>query len=198
MPDLLAIVSKSMFEGAGEIAALGDRLWLHRYSSANKSLQPLGEGGRLFLITVRPPEQLWLVAVLDQPTFDGIEWVAEKSDLPITDITHLRSRLKFKTGKGIAAGGSLGASLQTPRALAAEDVVMLDAAIGKATAGLPTPREGVDEEPAVRLRRASEPENLFHHIELAKTARSACATCELAIGKGAVRVAEVYMHGDIR
>ena len=45
---------------------------MDRYVSANKGLEPLADGGRLYLVTVRPPnEALWLVAVLEQPKFDG-------------------------------------------------------------------------------------------------------------------------------
>ncbi len=196
MADLLAIISKVQFEGSGEIPQLGERLRIDRYSSANKALKPLGEGGRLFLVTVRPPEMLWLVGVLDQPKFDGQEWIAPvPSTIAITDITKLKSRLKFATGKGIAASGALGAALQTPRALADADVTMLEAALGA-----PVEADEADDEadePA-QLRRVDDRETLAHRIERGKSARAKCATCELGLAKGAVRLAEVYMHGDIR
>ena len=59
MPDILAIVSKAIFERDGK---LGDEpiepgdIWpVDRYTSNNKLLAALNDGGRLFLVTVRPP-----------------------------------------------------------------------------------------------------------------------------------------------
>jgi uncharacterized protein (TIGR02996 family) len=132
MADMMAIVSKAVFEkAAGKSPAVGTKLAMDRYVSANKNLEKLAEGGKLYLVTVRPPDEaLWLVAVLDRPKFDGKQWKAKASDTPITDITHLRSELVFESGKGItAAKGALGMSLQTPRAVTAEDVELLDAAV---------------------------------------------------------------------
>ncbi len=135
MADLMAIVSKAVFEKeAGKSPAVGSRLGMDRYVSANKNLEPLAKdgGGKLYLVTVRPPdEKLWLVAVLDQRKFGKGAWIAKASTTPITDISKLRSKLKFESGKGItAAAGALGMSLQTPRALTAADTKLLDAAIG--------------------------------------------------------------------
>ena len=128
MADMLAIVSKAVFEKlAGKSPKLGTVLGMAAYVSANKNLEHLAEGGRLFLVTVRPPDEaLWLVAVLDHPTFDGAQWLAQPSHLPVTDITALRGKLVFASGKGITAGaGALGMSLQTPRVLADTDVAHL-------------------------------------------------------------------------
>ncbi len=128
MADVMAIVSKAVFEKiAGKAPAVGTQLHMDRYTSANKNLEPAGNGGRLFLVTVRPPnEALWLVAVLERPKFDGEAWVAKPSELPITDITGLRGKLKFESGKGITADpGALGMSLQTPRQLTAADAALL-------------------------------------------------------------------------
>ncbi len=128
MADVMAIVSKAVFEKfAGKAPAVGVELGLDRYTSANKNLDAVANNGRLFLVTVRPPnEALWLVAVLEHPKFDGEAWVAPQSTQPITDITALRDKLKFESGKGItAAPGALGMSLQTPRQLTAEDVALL-------------------------------------------------------------------------
>jgi len=133
--DVMAIVSKAVFEKAAcKHPNVGDVLRMDRYVSAAKGLSPLGDGGKLYLVTVRPPnEALWLVGVLDHPTFDGTQWKSAPSPLPITDITALRGQLKFESGKGItAAPGALGMSLQTPRVLAAHDVELLDAATGGA------------------------------------------------------------------
>ncbi len=140
MGDVMAIVSKAVFEkAAGKSPSAGTVLGMDRYVSAAKGLAPLGDGGKLYLVTVRPPtEALWLVAVLDHPTFDGTQWQSAPSPLPITDITTLRGQLKFESGKGItAAPGALGMSLQTPRVLAPHDVELLDAAIGGAAPAAP-------------------------------------------------------------
>lgn len=132
MASVMAIVAKAVFEkAAGKSPKPGDKLGMDRYVSANKNLAPLAAGGRLYLVTVRPPsEALWLVAVLEQPAFDGTQWTSAASQTPITDITALRGQLKFESGKGItAAAGALGMSLQTPRVLAAADTALLDAAV---------------------------------------------------------------------
>ena len=132
--EILAIISKAQFEGSGMIAELGQRLAIDRYTSTNKALKPLAEAGSsLWLVTVRPGERLWLVGVLVGPQHDGTEWIAPAPNaIAIIDITRLRERLVFASGKGIAQGGSLGASLQTPRALAASDVKLLEAAVAGA------------------------------------------------------------------
>jgi len=135
VPDMMAIVSKAVFEReAGKQPALGARLGMDRYVSSNKNLDALAAGGRLYLVTVRPPnEDLWLVAILDQPKHDGEAWVARKCGTPITDITPLRKQIKFASGTGITAKkGALGMSLQTPRALTAADTALLDQAAGVA------------------------------------------------------------------
>nr|HEX4316180.1 TIGR02996 domain-containing protein [Kofleriaceae bacterium] len=137
MADLMAIVSKAVFEkAAGKAPKLGTKLGMDRYVSANKALEPLGDRGRLFLVTVRPPnEALWLVGILEGPKFDGAQWTSKPSATPITDISGLRKKLKFESGAGItAAAGALGMSLQTPRKLTAADVALLDAAGGNGAA----------------------------------------------------------------
>ena len=135
MPDMMAIVSKAVFEReAGKSPAVGTRLGMDRYVSTNKNLGALAGGGRLYLVTVRPPsEDLWLVAILDQPKHDGEAWVAARCGTPITDITSLRAKIKFESGSGITAKkGALGMSLQTPRALTADDAALLDQAASQA------------------------------------------------------------------
>ncbi len=140
MPDILAIVSKAIFERDGRI---GDRVleagdvWpVDRYTSANKALASLAAGGRIFLVTVRPPnEQLWFLGVIEQPRFDGTAWIAAPNKLPATNITSLRKQITFESGKGISGDkGTLGMSLQTPRALTARDVELILAAVGGARA----------------------------------------------------------------
>lgn len=128
MTDILAIVSKAVFEADAPGAAPGAVLPLDRYHSKNPGLGGLAGGGRLFLVTVRPPdEQLWLVAVLDQPKHDGTSWVASKPNgVPITDVSAARGKLRFATNTGITAKpGALGMSLQTPRTLTADDAALL-------------------------------------------------------------------------
>lgn len=142
MSDVLAIISKAVFEkAAGKAPTLGTRLGLDRYVSANKGLAPLAGGGRLFLVTVRPPDEaLWLVAVLDGPTFTGAEWTATACGTPLTDISALKSQLVFESGKGLpTTAGTLGMSLQTPRVLTASDVALLLASLAGAPAPAPGP-----------------------------------------------------------
>ncbi len=160
MPDLMAIVSKAVFEReAGKRPAVGTRLGMDRYVSTNKALEPLARGGRLYLVTVRPPkEDLWLVAILDQPKHDGEAWIARRSQTPITDISKLKSKLEFETGTGIKAKkGALGMSLQTPRTLTAADAALLDQAAGAAAGAAGAPPEdaaGVDGERGDGLLKA--------------------------------------------
>jgi uncharacterized protein (TIGR02996 family) len=147
---MMAIISKAVFEKlAGKAPAVGTRLDLDRYVSANKNLDRLGEGGKLYLVTVRPPDEaLWLAAILDNPKFDGKQWVAKPSTTLLTDISGLRSKLVFESGKGIsAAKGALGMSLQTPRAVTAGDASLLDGAGGRAGAA-PTPPADHEGSPA--------------------------------------------------
>ena len=93
MPDVIAIVSKAVFEkAAGKSPKVGTKLGMDRYVSANKGLAPVGQGGKLYLVTVRPPdESLWLVAVLDNPEFDGEQWTSGPSRIAITDISRWSS-----------------------------------------------------------------------------------------------------------
>ena len=131
MPDVLAIVSKAIFERdarvGGKVAGVGDVVPMDRYVSKNKGLSPVAEGGALFLVTVRPPdESLWLVAILEAPKFDGEQWVSAPNTAAIADIGALKSQITFANGSGISAKkGALGMSLQTPRALTEADVAML-------------------------------------------------------------------------
>jgi hypothetical protein len=137
MPDILAIISKAIFEKdaqqGGRRLALGDTLPIDRYTSANRVLEALGGGARLFLATVRPPdERLWLVAILEGLTFRDGAWIAASPNrVPLTDISPLRATIRFESGKGMSQDkGALGMSLQTPRVLAAVDIEQLLAAVG--------------------------------------------------------------------
>ena len=141
MPDILAIVSKAIFERdarvAGKPAKPGDVWPIDRYNTTTKAFQALKSGGRIFLVTVRPPdERLWFVGVVDSPSFDGSAWIAPKPNaLPVTDITPLRKTLRFESGKGISQEkGTLGMSLQTPRVLTPDDVTQILSVVGGAPA----------------------------------------------------------------
>lgn len=127
MPSVLAIISKAVFEKDAKGSKVGDVVPFERYVSKNKGLSPVAEGGAIFLVTVRPPdEQLWLVGVLESPTFDGESWKAAKNTTPIADITAQKGNIRFENGSGISAKkGALGMSLQTPRILAESDVARL-------------------------------------------------------------------------
>jgi hypothetical protein len=108
-------------------ARVGAVVPLDAYLSTNAALKKLQGGGRLFLLTVRPPaEALWLVAVLANPRFDGTKWVADRNTTPVRDVSALRSVLQFENGKGLPSeAGKLGMALQTPRVLTAADASAL-------------------------------------------------------------------------
>jgi hypothetical protein len=130
MGSVMAIVSKAMFEAAGGAKlAPGQLFAVDRYTSAHQALSPLASGGDLVLVTARPGDALWLVAVLRAPQHDGVAWRAEANTTPIRDLSAALPRLRFATGKGIQAKpGALGMSLQTPRLLTDDDLALLDLA----------------------------------------------------------------------
>jgi uncharacterized protein (TIGR02996 family) len=164
---MLAIVSKAVFEReAGKRPALGTRLGMDRYVSSNKNLAPLAGGGRLYLVTVRPPnEDLWLVAILDQPRHDGEAWIAKPCGTPITDISKLKSKLQFQSGTGIQAKqGALGMSLQTPRTLTAADAALLDEAAGVTAGAAPSAALAPAETDAADAATAATAEDLLAAI----------------------------------
>jgi uncharacterized protein (TIGR02996 family) len=135
MPSVLAIVSKAVFQKLAPQAAPGSVLGIDRFASTHAALEPLREGGALFLVTVRPPDEaLWLVGVLEQPERQPDGWHAASSKVAVTDVSALRSRLRFASGAGITAkSGALAMSLQTPRTLSDADVALLREAIGGGT-----------------------------------------------------------------
>ncbi len=124
---VLAIISKSLFERDFPDAAVGSTLAIDRYNSTHPALHALGSRQPLFLVTVRPGDVLWLVAVLPSLAFKDGAWVAKAPNLkPVTDLTRDMGRLAFQNGKGVVARpGMLGMSLQTPRPLRPEDVELL-------------------------------------------------------------------------
>ncbi|MBA2540550.1 MAG: hypothetical protein H0V17_12990, partial [Deltaproteobacteria bacterium] len=151
MADMMAIISKAVFEkAAGKAPTVGTQLKMDRYVSVNKNLERLAEGGTLYLVTVRPPDEaLWLVAILENPKFDGQQWVAKTCATPITDISDLKSKLEFESGKGLStAKGALGMSLQTPRSVTTADARMLDHAVGVEPIEAAAPKTGREGFPA--------------------------------------------------
>ncbi|MFK7988635.1 MAG: toxin-antitoxin system YwqK family antitoxin [Sandaracinaceae bacterium] len=126
MPSILALVSKAVFKKQHPGAELGAVLPFDAYHSKNKRLTALAKDGDLYLVTVRPDDVLWLVAVLRRPTFTGDGWVADANTVAVRDITSVIPELVFASGKGLSPDpGKLGMSLQTPRELTAEDVLHL-------------------------------------------------------------------------
>jgi hypothetical protein len=128
---VFAVVSKKVFETqarvSGKVLGLGAVWVTSKYASTHAALQPLAGGGHLFLVTVRPPDEaLWLIALLRDVKAAKDGWSSSPNATPITDITSLKSKIRFATGTGItAAKGKLGMSLQTPRALTDADVKLL-------------------------------------------------------------------------
>ena len=140
MASVMVIVSKAAFKNdvvtaEGKQGELGDVCPIPHYRSRHKSIDTLQEGGALFLVTVRPPEQLWLCAVLESPRALSDGWYGEPNVVPITDISALRDKIKFTSGKGMSQkAGALAMSLQTPRALTDEDVALIRGAYGGSAA----------------------------------------------------------------
>jgi hypothetical protein len=125
MPDILAIVSKAVFEKAAKGLDIGDVWPTAVYASTHAALTSLAGGGRLFLVTVRPQHELWLVGVLERPRASKGAWRAAANATPITDITELIPRIAFANGKGLVRDAKLGMSLQTPRELAPATAALL-------------------------------------------------------------------------
>ncbi len=126
MPSVMAIVSKAIFEKDAAGASIGSIWPTDQYVSQNKGLAALEDGGDLYLVTVRPGDELWLVGVLVDPISADGAWRANPNVRPIRSIDALKPKLKFASGTGITAKpGALGMSLQTPRVLTDADVLLL-------------------------------------------------------------------------
>jgi hypothetical protein len=147
MSGVLAIISKAVFEKmAPKGVQPGNLVATDRYLSKVKSLEVLKEGGALFLVTVRPPdERLWLAAILEAPRLKSDGWYGAANQTPIADVTAAIPTFVFTSGKGLVAKkGALGMSLQTPRVLTGEDEALLRGLAGgeKAKTRLPPRRKG--------------------------------------------------------
>lgn len=135
MPSVMAIVSKSIFEkearAGGRVLDVGEIWSTSEYVSLNKLLDRMTEDGDLFLVSVRPGEELHLVARLERPSRTKTGWRGKANRTPITDIGSLRSSLVFASGTPLPTkSGALAMSLQTPRVLADADVKLLERALG--------------------------------------------------------------------
>jgi hypothetical protein len=129
---LLAIVNRPTFEKRDERGRrLGKVLEWDVYPTTHRRILAAADRrGQLFLVTVRPvsgKERLWLIAYYPEirKVSDGIE-STETNSMPITDITHLRSRLKFDNGIGVKRTPALlRHSLRSPRILTPGDIDLL-------------------------------------------------------------------------
>lgn len=158
MADVMAIISKAVFEKSAKHAKVGDVLPIDRYASTHKTLDALEGGGRLFLVTVRPPETLWLVAVLERPKLKQGAWVAAKNATAVRDLSSVQGKVKFVSGTGISAKKcALGMSLQTPRALTVDDAALL--------AGSSAPAPKAARTPAPALKKVMAPKSDLVHVE---------------------------------
>jgi hypothetical protein len=138
--DILAVVSKAIFEKqalvGGRRVGIGDTWPTALYASTNAGLEPLSSGGSLFLVTVRPGDALWLVAILDKPVKAAEGWIAAPNTTPVRAVTSAVPKLRFSTGKGLTvAPGKHGMSLQTPRQLTPKDADLLRGASRPADRG---------------------------------------------------------------
>jgi hypothetical protein len=128
MASVLALVSKPLFGKASPKGVkVGDLFESHSYLSKHKTFTKLDDGGSIFLVTVRPPdEQLWLIAIIDEPVFKDDGWYGAENRTAIVDITGAIPKLVFSSGNGLAPKkGALGMSLQTPRVLTDADEKLL-------------------------------------------------------------------------
>jgi hypothetical protein len=126
MPSVLAIVSKAVFEEDHAGAKPGDVLPIDRYVSSMPVFKQVGKDDAVFLVTVRPGNALWLLAIIEAPKKKGKAWVGKKNTRPVAEIANAVDKLRFESGKGIGtAKGALGMALQTPRRLTADDVALL-------------------------------------------------------------------------
>ena len=176
MADILAIVSKAVFEQQSRDAALGQVLPLTSYTSANKALEPLREGGALFLVTVRPPnERLWLLAILEKPRFARGVWTGTNAT-PVTDITAQLATLELATSVGIRAKrGALGMTLQAPRRLAPAGADRLRRAAGTAS---PSPSKPSPSKPSPSKPSPTKAGSLIDRVKSLGVKGARCASAD--------------------
>ncbi len=125
----LIAVSDAALEAAakkGELAR--NRPWkTDRFVSRDRALQPLSEGGALFLVTVAMFGFTKLLAVLEQPTFQKGVWVSAKRNvLPARDISAEYRKLSWASVKGKTVElKHLNKLLRSPQPLTEDDEVLL-------------------------------------------------------------------------
>jgi uncharacterized protein (TIGR02996 family) len=124
MASVLSILSKHVFEKLAPGAKVGEVLAIASYTGTRGALARLEEGGSLYLVTVRPEDRLWLVAVLEDPYLEEGGWHAQLNTLPVADVTSCLADLRFESGGGVALD-DLAQSLKTPRVLTSEDEALL-------------------------------------------------------------------------
>jgi hypothetical protein len=196
---MMAIVSQTQFAKdcrtrKGQPPAPGDVVPLSQYVSTNRNLNHLSEGGDLYLVTVRPGEALWLVAVLRSPQFARDRWRATENTVPVSDIGSIKRKLRFTSGKGVSTKkGALGMSLQTPRTLTSEDVELLEAAVSRDPPETLRPRIAVPAKtrPGTTLNPRIEPEVIKRKLEL-------CRQKDKRAVRGAYRLAPCISESAVR
>lgn len=131
MASVLALISKAVYEQLQRERreyggyALGDVVPVDRYTSKHAAFDQLASGDSIVLVTVRP-KGLLLLAILDRTKRAGEALTGATNRTPLVFIDKQLRRLRLADGKGITVPlEKLGMSLQTPRILAAEDVVLL-------------------------------------------------------------------------
>lgn len=122
---VMAIVSKAVFEKEMRDARVGARYETTLYRSAQKKLDELAGGGTLWLVTVRPGDELWLVGALRNPKKTSDGWAA-RNEIAICDLSLLRNELFASGARLPSEPGKLGMALQTPRSLSSADVALLE------------------------------------------------------------------------
>lgn len=202
MADTLAIVARQSWEDYrnGGQARPGDAplLWRNYHSDHPLLHRYLEPGDRLFLVTVRPApprERLWLVAVYEDVYWDDDRWLASRPNrVRIVDITRLRGRLRFHTGKGISKEqGKLGNSLQTPRLLSASDIELLESAIRASGQKVPPRRNApleIEAEEGKRIQYEAERYTRSPDLALKRLAHDQhrCCHCGFSVQESLVKV----------
>ena len=104
MPDVMAIVSKAIFEKAARGKAWGACGRPRPITAPTSSLRSWGQAAGCFWSRCDRPrkkeEALWLVGVLESPSFDGEAWTAGRNRRPIADVTAVKDQLRFEVRQG--------------------------------------------------------------------------------------------------
>ncbi len=158
MADVLAVVKRTVFDyhdrHRGPLGPGSGPLEWTDYESKHWLLDEyLDNGDRIFLVTARPGGLLWLIAVYEDVERRKGGWCARRDNrTAIIDISDLRGKLKFHTGKGITTDDSkLGNSLQTPRRLTRADIQLIEKALKQKGQTIGAARTVLGEEEAEAL-----------------------------------------------